>query len=66
MRQWDAFLDARTSSICTSLNGQIRGIHEPWSYQGRAIAHPPAHPSCRSTIVPWRKEWAKAKRPSAA
>lgn len=58
-RQWDATLDARTSSICAALNGQVRGLHEAFNADGREIAHPPAHVNCRSRTVPWRAAWAE-------
>lgn len=56
-RQWDAALDARTSDVCRTLNGQVRALDQPWKYSGRLIAHPPAHPNCRSRITPWRADW---------
>jgi hypothetical protein len=58
-RQWDAHLDARTSHVCKGLNGQIRGIKQPWQWEGRDIMHPPALPNCRSRVIPWRKAWAE-------
>jgi len=58
-REWDSTLDARTSSICRALDGQVVRIREPFRYSGREIAHPPAHPNCRARAVPWRAEWAE-------
>jgi hypothetical protein len=65
-RQWDAHLDARTSDVCKSLHGQVRGIEEPWSYEGREIMHPPAIPNCRARVLPWREAWAELEKESAA
>jgi len=56
-RQWDATLDSRTSSTCHALNGQVRGIRELFAAGGKEFAHPPAHPNCRSRVLPWRAEW---------
>ncbi len=58
-RQWDAMLDARTSSICRSLDGQVVGMRELFRAEGRELVGPPAHPNCRSRAVPWREEWAE-------
>lgn len=57
-RQWDATLDARTSHICETLNGQVRPIDQPFNYAGREVSRPPAHPNCRSRLVPWHADWA--------
>lgn len=58
-KQWDSVLDKRTSDVCRSLDGQIRGVNETWSYGGRVIAHPPAIPNCRSRVTPYRAAWAQ-------
>ncbi|MEX2206774.1 MAG: phage minor head protein [Myxococcota bacterium] len=58
-RQWDATLDTRTSGVCRTLNGQVRGIREVFVAEGKSFAHPPAHPNCRSRVLPWRAEWAE-------
>lgn len=42
--QWVSVLDERTSEICISRNGRI--------YSYATGPRPPAHPNCRSTIVP--------------
>lgn len=47
--QWVATLDSRTSEICASLDGQVFKLGEG--------VRPPAHPNCRSTIVPVLKSW---------
>jgi len=59
-RQWNATLDSRTSSTCHALNGQVRGIRELFAAGGKEFAHPPAHPNCRSRVLPWREEWIAA------
>ncbi len=61
-RQWDSTLDARTSDICKALNGQVRGLREPWVFNGRQIAAPPARPNCRAKILPWRTAWNGRKK----
>lgn len=61
-RQWDAHLDARTSSTCERLNGQVRPIGEPFTVGGREVARPPAHPNCRSRVVPWHARWAEGEQ----
>ena len=60
-RQWDAALDARTSRICRHLNGEVRGLDETWTHDGRTYTRPPAHPNCRSRIVPWRAAWERRR-----
>jgi len=56
-RQWDSTLDERTSGVCRALNGEVRGLHEPWIYQGEVIMRPPALPNCRSRILPYHQNW---------
>lgn len=46
---WSATLDARTSSQCRSLDGRVFEL-------GKGPL-PPAHPNCRSSIVPVTKSW---------
>jgi len=65
LRQWDATLDERTSDICRGLHGQVKGMHEPWLWQGRKIEHPPAHPSCRSRVIAWSQVWASQQKAAA-
>jgi len=43
--QYVATLDARTSDICMSLDGQA------WAWDDPGAKRPPQHPRCRSTIV---------------
>ena len=45
--RWVSTLDNRTSEICQSLSGQVFDVGEG--------PVPPAHPNCRSTIVPVTK-----------
>jgi len=60
-KQWFSTLDTRTSQICMALDGAswdlegnpIKGTTTPWR------GPPPAHPNCRSTIVPIVKSWAE-------
>lgn len=47
--QWVAVLDNRTSDICANLDGTVFPVDEG--------PRPPAHPNCRSMIVPVIKDW---------
>ncbi len=47
--QWVSTLDARTTEICMSLDGQVFSIGEG--------PRPPAHVGCRSSIIPVLKSW---------
>jgi SPP1 gp7 family putative phage head morphogenesis protein len=47
--QWSAILDERTSDICEELDGTIFDIDDS------QILKPPAHPNCRSLLVPITK-----------
>lgn len=47
--RWVSTLDGSTSDICQSLDGQVFELG-----QGPM---PPAHPNCRSTVVPVTKSW---------
>lgn len=47
--RWVATLDSRTSELCQSLDGRIFELGEG--------PMPPAHPNCRSTVVPVPKTW---------
>lgn len=57
--QWQSVLDDRTSEICMALSGQT------WDLSGNPLGDtdqpfpgpPPAHPNCRSTLVPILKSW---------
>ena len=49
--EWVSTLDTRTSDICKSLDGEIYNLDDPKRRK------PPAHPNCRSTIVPVLKSW---------
>lgn len=44
--QFDAVMDARTSAICSSLNGVVKPVDDPfWN-----MYYPPNHFGCRSTV----------------
>lgn len=47
--QWKATLDGRTSQICQARDGTV--------YKVDSGPRPPAHPNCRSTMVPVTKSW---------
>lgn len=46
---WRSTLDGRTSEICQARDGKV--------YPVDSGPRPPAHPNCRSTIVPVLKSW---------
>jgi SPP1 gp7 family putative phage head morphogenesis protein len=47
--EWNATLDQRTSQVCTGLHGQKIGLKEKFS---NGTQGPPAHPNCRSVVLP--------------
>ena len=47
--KWHSTLDSRTSLICQARDGKIYALDEG--------PRPPAHPNCRSTMVPVVKSW---------
>lgn len=47
--QWVSILDNKTSDICQSLDGSVFPVDEG--------PRPPAHPNCRSQVVPIVKDW---------
>lgn len=47
--QWVSTLDLRTSDVCKSRDGTVYPVGEG--------PRPPAHPNCRSTLVPVLKSW---------
>lgn len=44
--RYEAILDARTSKICIALDNRVWAVDDP------KLVTPPAHPNCRSTLVP--------------
>ena len=46
---WHAVLDSRTSEICQARDGKVYDVDKG--------PRPPAHPNCRSTMVPVVKSW---------
>jgi HK97 family phage portal protein len=77
---YSAILDGNTSEICSSLNGKIVGINEHFLTQeegfvgsnGKPVSlsysdgvqEPPAHPNCRSTIIPIIEQKNEAGEPT--
>jgi SPP1 gp7 family putative phage head morphogenesis protein len=51
-KQWDSYLDERTSDICKRLNGQVVGLDEEFTdyVTGMKYEHPPGHCNCRSVL----------------
>lgn len=47
--QWYNISDSRSSEVCKGLNGEVRSIGAPFS---SGHLRPPAHPFCRSTLLP--------------
>lgn len=51
-RQWLTAQDERTCPICRPMNGQRRGLEEPFlAPGGEMVLFPPVHPACRCTIT---------------
>ena len=55
-KKWVTHFDDRTSELCKHLDGQVVGINENFHYGDWTGQSPPAHISCRSTIVFMEKE----------
>lgn len=50
-RVWIATPEERTCETCNELDGQERGLDEPWDAgEFGAVDFPPAHPACRCTM----------------
>ena len=43
---WDSHLDARTSPVCNSLDGERKDINATFTYKGDQFMRPPSHPNC--------------------
>lgn len=58
-KRWDTTLDRRNKKclFCPPLDGQTRELDEPFEIRGQKFDHPPAHPNCRCTTVPWSDDW---------
>lgn len=56
-KRWDATLDKRTSDICQDLHGKVVGVDQDFEFDGIKIQAPPAHPNCRSAVIPYRDAW---------
>lgn len=50
-KEWLAVIDGKTSQICKALDGKKIGINDKFKYKGDIFDSPPAHVSCRSTLV---------------
>jgi len=51
MKQWDAHLDTRTSSVCRDLDGVKIPLDAKFRWKGQEFDTPPAHPNCRSVLI---------------
>lgn len=54
LKRWDATFDSRTCGDCAALDGEVRAPEDEFE---PGVMHPPLHPNCRCTIVPWREGW---------
>jgi hypothetical protein len=52
LNEWVNVTDFRTSDTCRALVGQKRPPGQAFQGGGFSGFHPPAHPNCRSTIIP--------------
>lgn len=59
-KKWSAARDKRTSATCQALHGQVRETDQAFEGPGFSGMHPPAHPNCRSRVLPWADRWAEA------
>lgn len=63
-KRWSSHFDDRTSAVCRSLGadgGQVRDIGQDFETSaggGWRGAYPPAHPNCRSRVLPYSARWA--------
>jgi len=58
-KMWSAFADIRECKLCAKLDGTRRPIpNGTWQLRpGVFVAHAPAHPNCRCSILPMRAAW---------
>ena len=63
-QQWLATLDTRTSDTCIALDGQAWDMNYEPIEGSTAVwrGPPPAHPNCRSTLVPITKSWSELNK----
>lgn len=50
--EWANISDFRSTEICKALNGTKVKPGEVFSWGGQSYPYPPAHPNCRSTVIP--------------
>ncbi|MCG8423689.1 MAG: phage head morphogenesis protein [Proteobacteria bacterium] len=53
-QRWDAAADRRTCDVCGPLDGKTAAMEGVFP---GGFRRPPAHPNCRCTLTPWRREW---------
>ncbi len=53
--QFIATIDSRTSKVCANHDNNIYYLRDAKV----GTNYPPLHPNCRSTVVPYKKEWAE-------
>lgn len=54
MKRWDSSLDRRGCTTCRDLDGEVV---KPGKEFSSGVMHPPQHPNCRCTVVPWMSHW---------
>lgn len=59
-KRWDNIGDQRTSDVCASLIGQVRELDEEFVSGFGSWMAPPAHPFCRSTLIPVTERYRKS------
>jgi SPP1 gp7 family putative phage head morphogenesis protein len=54
-RMWVSVLEeGRTCERCDAMHGQIRGLDEPFrDPNGKLVPHPPRHPACMCSCIPY-------------
>lgn len=64
-KKWSAARDGRTSDTCRSLDGQVRDTEQAFEGARWSGQRPPAHPNCRSRVVPWSGRWVSPSQSGA-
>jgi SPP1 gp7 family putative phage head morphogenesis protein len=62
MKRWDSSLDRRGCVTCRDLDDEVRKPEEVFS---TGVMHPPQHPNCRCTVVPWMESWKHTSKKSS-
>jgi SPP1 gp7 family putative phage head morphogenesis protein len=66
-KQWSAHLDLRTSRRCRGLHLKVAETGQLFTaLDGWKGLYPPAHPNCRSRVVPYSERWEATSRQQIA